>query len=112
MPGVVRKIGKSDFVHRDHECFTARPSLPPCVTGDPAPTEIDVPNPSPVMIGDPTPLLLLLVGVPVPAVIVGIDPMPYGVGSPFAIDARGKPHLAPPGVLTEFAIRLERKTEF
>src|SRR5262249_11813369 len=88
------------------------PGWAPFVPGHPNPCEIVVPHPATVVIGDPTPLSLGIIGRPIPTVVVGIDPVPNGIRSPIAVDIRRQPDFAPALMSIEPAVRLKRGAEF
>src|SRR5262249_32042710 len=83
----------------------------PFAAGNPDPAEIIVPRPATVMERDPPPLRLAIVGCPVPTVVIGIDPVPVGIGSPIAVDVGGLPDFAPTAVLNKLAVWLKRGAE-
>jgi hypothetical protein len=68
--------------------------------------------PAAVVIGDPAPVGFVIVGNPIPAPIVGIDPVPDGIRTPAARTLIRYPDLPPARMLTPLAIRLKRIAEF
>jgi hypothetical protein len=63
------------------------------------------------MIGDPAPVGFLIIGDPIPAIVISIDPMAGRVGTPIARDVCRYPHIAEAFVMSPRPIRLERRTE-
>jgi hypothetical protein len=87
------------------------PSRTPVVVRDPDPAESIVGDPTSIMVRYPAPFGLGIVGDPVPAVVVRIDPMSDRVGPPIARDTRWGPDRAPTLVRVPSAVRLQRLAE-
>ena len=87
------------------------PSRRPFVAGNPEPAALVV-HPAAVVIGDPAPIRLGIVGVPEPAPFLGVNPMTGLVRAPIALPAARHPHLSPAPVAAPRSIRRKRLLEF
>lgn len=87
------------------------PGRAPLVTRHPEPLSA-FGYPAAVVIGDPAPIGFVVVGNPVPAPIVGIDPVADRIRTPAARSVIRHPDVAPAWILTPLAIRFERIAEF
>ena len=84
------------------------PGRRPFIARHPEPAQTAVESPSAIMIDDPAPIRLGVVGYPVPSPLVRIDPMPVLVGTPIRRHGAGHPHFAKPRVGTPRAILFKR----
>ena len=87
------------------------PSRGPYFVRDPRPTDIGVAIPVPVVVGNPAPIGFLIIGDPVPAIIVCIDPMTHRIGTPVARTMGRNPHVAKSIAVAPTAVGLERDTK-
>src|SRR6185437_7219201 len=87
------------------------PGRRPLLARNPEPAGLVV-HPAPVVIGDPAPVRLGIVGVPEPTPFIGVNPMAGFVRTPIARAAAWYPYLAPARVTAPGAIRRERFLEF
>ncbi len=71
------------------------PSRAPFVAPDPDPAKLAIEDPAAIVISHPAPIVLVGIRDPVPAPLVGIDPMSMGIGAPVAGHSAGNPNLAP-----------------
>jgi hypothetical protein len=88
------------------------PGRTPIVARHPEPSEAALENPAAIVIGHPAPIGFIIVGYPVPAPVVGIDPVTDAIGTPAARPLIRHPDVAPARVLPPFAIRRERLLKF
>jgi hypothetical protein len=87
------------------------PCRPPDVVRNPEPAVISLAIPPSIVIGDPTPIGLLIIGDPVPAVVIGVDPVTDRIGTPVTRPTGRDPHVAEAPVVAPAAIGFERDTE-
>src|SRR5262249_58214976 len=83
------------------------PGRAPLLAWHPAPTELIVVRPAAVVIGDEAPARLGLVGLPVPAPVIGVGPAAVGVGPPVACTVSRNPHVAKARMVLPALVRLE-----
>ena len=88
------------------------PGRRPFVARHPEPAEAAVEGPAAVVIGHPAPIRFLVVGNPVPAPLVGKDPVADFVGTPVARQAGRHPDFAEARMPAPFAVLFERVLEF
>jgi hypothetical protein len=81
------------------------PSRAPLVPADPDPAVIRVEIPSPVVIGDPSPVGLLGIFHPVPSIGLGKDPVTDGIRPPILTAISRRPDVTEAPVVMPRAIR-------
>jgi hypothetical protein len=67
--------------------------------------------PASVVIGDPPPVGFLIIGDPIPAIVIRVDPMARRVWAPIARQVSRYPDIAEAAVVAPHAIRLKRHAE-
>src|SRR5262249_48772731 len=88
------------------------PTAPPLPACNPYPAELLIQDPAAVMIAHQTPIGLLVIGRPVPSVVLGVHPVSDGVGPPITRNSRRNPHLAPTPVVLPAPVRFECGAKF
>src|SRR5262249_4249894 len=87
------------------------PSRPPLRSWNPGPAPFVVIDPATIVIRHQAPSRLFLIFDPVPAPIVGVDPVSDRIGPPIARPVGRNPNLAPTRVSLPSPIRFQRGSE-
>lgn len=109
----------NNFVRRQRrpaDIFRAPAPVDPCrtpfISPHPDPAEVTIEDPATIMISNPAPIVFISIGDPIPAPLVGINPMPIEVGAPIAGHSVRNPNLAPAWMLLPPSIRFQDFAEF
>src|SRR5262249_56088856 len=84
------------------------PRRRPLVAWHPEPAETALERPSAVVINDPAPVGLDVVGHPVPAPFIRVDPVPVLIRPPIGRDAGGHPNITEARMWRPHTVLLER----
>src|SRR5262249_55694529 len=87
------------------------PSRPPLRSWNPGPAPFVVIDPATIVIRHQAPSRLFLIFDPVPAPVVGVDPVSDRIGPPVARPVGRNPNLAPTRVALPSSIRFQRGSE-
>jgi hypothetical protein len=114
-------IGRLDLVRSDQFFWRQRrptrivvavapidPGRRPLVAGHPVPAEASLECPTTVVVDDPAPIGFDIVGDPVPAPLIGINPVPVSVWTPIRRHAGRYPDVAEPRMRAPTAVLLKR----
>src|SRR4029078_10637346 len=93
-------------------CMLAHRRRAPTLSGYPEPAVLGIKRPAAIMESDPAPGVFLRADVPIPAPLVGIDPLAARVGPPVGRLVIVDPHLAPARMAAPGTVGRQRRAEF